>query len=304
MEGDISTFADILIRQPAPARAADEEPWLQVRREVPTWLKDTPVIAIDNVAKYFFDVFWDEHETLKVEDFPNVAPPFACFWMEYRVPRFISVGEPPQRVPMDYGGWRFGYYWLALERPRAAGGWELHSLAFSEEKESGLGLGPLFSVRARTDAGGQLVELTGQRFEAGGDWPEGEANSFHSDMMVLHYPPLLAVCFMNCANVRLLDYKTKEGHARRYQRLYGRPPITHKTLDITPMQRVIRSEGGAKCGPRQALHIMRGHFKRFEEKPLFGKHKGMWWWSSQLRGTLKRGYVKKTYEVHPPRKSE
>ncbi len=295
----MSTLADILIRQPLPLTG--EAPWVRLLREVPDWLKDTPVIVINETAQYFFDVFWDEHDLLEDRDFPNVAPPFPCFWMEYRVPRWISSGEPPQRVPMEFGGWRFGFYWLAVDRPEASGGWELHSLIFTEDKESGLAIGPMFSVRARTDAKGQLLELAGQSIATGDpDPPKEETESFHNDMMVLHYPAILAVCFMHCANVKLTDHKPKESHERRYQTLYGRAPIVYKTLDITPMRSVIRSEGGDKCGPRQALHIMRGHFKHFEERPLFGKHKGMWW-SSQLRGTLGHGYVKKTYEIRAPK---
>jgi hypothetical protein len=299
----MSTLADALVGERLRPAVDNEPPAIQVRRQVQGWLKDTPVILINDVAKYFYDIFWDERDALKDRDFPNLAPPFPCFWMEYHVQKTISAPELPEPVPMNFGGRRVGLYWIAVDRPEASGGWELSSLTFVED--GGLVIGPVFSARASTDPQGQLVELLGQSIELDdSEGPAEEMEAFHREMMMLHYPAVLAICFMNCSNVKIVDHKPKEGNKRRFQRLYGRPPIIYKTLDIAPMRRVISSRGGPRCGAKEALHIMRGHFKRFEEKPLFGKHKGMWWWPSQVRGTLARGYVKKIYEVHPPKEGK
>ncbi len=47
-----------------------------------------------------------------------------------------------------------------------------------------------------------------------------------------------------------------------------------------------------------AMHLMRGHFKDYSKgKGLFGKLKGMYWWTPTIRGSEKAGVVIKDYEV-------
>lgn len=297
----MSTLADILRDVKSPEPLKQEAGAIQARQHVRQWLKDTPVIVINEVAQYFFDVFWRDDKPLKDSDFPNVAPPFPCFWMEYRVPRTITSGKPSKQVRMELAGQRVGFYWLGLDRANSDDGWSLTSLMFVEDE--GWAVGPVFSARVDTDAQGRAIDLLYQNFiPDDASVSEEERDFVRVNMMTLHYPAALAICFMHCSNVEVVERHAKETHRLRHQRLYGRPPLISKTLNITPMRRIITSKGGADCSLEQALHIMRGHFKRFEEKPLFGKHRGMWWWSSQVRGSLEHGYVKKTYEVHPPKK--
>lgn len=54
-----------------------------------------------------------------------------------------------------------------------------------------------------------------------------------------------------------------------------------------------------ELGLRKALHICRGHFKHFEDKPLFGRVRGTFWWGSMVRGTESKGKVIHDYEVTP-----
>jgi hypothetical protein len=46
-----------------------------------------------------------------------------------------------------------------------------------------------------------------------------------------------------------------------------------------------------------AMHIVRGHFSTYDEKPLFGKWRGTWFVPSHLRGSLERGLAGKDYRV-------
>lgn len=82
----------------------------------------------------------------------------------------------------------------------------------------------------------------------------------------------------------------------------GTPLLDYRVLNIEPMKRVLRSEGGLEeAGPRVALHICRGHFKDYRDGPgLFGKHKSVYWWEGSVRGSLVRGKVEKDYQVNPP----
>lgn len=46
------------------------------------------------------------------------------------------------------------------------------------------------------------------------------------------------------------------------------------------------------------LHLCRGHFKLFsEDRPLFGKYSGLFWWQPSIRGQNKNGFVDKEYRV-------
>jgi len=72
-------------------------------------------------------------------------------------------------------------------------------------------------------------------------------------------------------------------------------------LEIDPMKEVLRTEGQvATVGLQKALHICRGHFKTYDEKPLFGRLKGTFWWPQTLRGSANQGVVLKDYAVKAP----
>ena len=72
---------------------------------------------------------------------------------------------------------------------------------------------------------------------------------------------------------------------------------------MTKIINVTMNERGV--GAKKALHICRGHFKDFRksENGLFGKHKDLYWWESQVRGNAKEGVVFSDYEVKSPIKT-
>ena len=90
--------------------------------------------------------------------------------------------------------------------------------------------------------------------------------------------------------------------SRAHQKRHGRPLVRFHTLQITPMKKVLEREGQAsKTGLRRALHICRGHFKTdTEERKLFGRYAGTYWWDVHVRGTLQEGMVVKDYQVNEP----
>jgi hypothetical protein len=113
--------------------------------------------------------------------------------------------------------------------------------------------------------------------------------------------PLLATCFLHCNNVRVTDVVPPSKLARAQERKHGVPKVSFKILDIQPMRRILDDDGGMARGHSapQAMHIVRGHFKHFDDHPLFGKHRGMFWWPMSLRGTSDAGITAKSYEVSP-----
>lgn len=85
----------------------------------------------------------------------------------------------------------------------------------------------------------------------------------------------------------------------RSHRKKGKPVFRYHTIRVSPH---VVSRTGARTGTHDspAVHIMRGHFKKFTtEKPLFGKHTGVYWWPMNIRGNKKSGVVVKDYDVGP-----
>jgi hypothetical protein len=80
-----------------------------------------------------------------------------------------------------------------------------------------------------------------------------------------------------------------------------KPPLyDYHVLVINPTKSQGTSGGQEGFKGRQRLHLTRGHFKRFtEEKPLFGKYTGTYWWQPHVRGSKQEGIVHKDYELEP-----
>jgi hypothetical protein len=111
-------------------------------------------------------------------------------------------------------------------------------------------------------------------------------------------PALLALSFMNCKNVEVVRHDPPTPTPRQ-QRHLKKPLLRYHTLNIEPMKRVLRTEGGAteSSGLKRALHICRGHFANYTDKGLFGKYFGRFWVPAHVRGTIEEGIVAKDYAV-------
>jgi hypothetical protein len=110
---------------------------------------------------------------------------------------------------------------------------------------------------------------------------------------------LLTLSFMHCKNVDVVEIAPPPALSRKHEKRTGLPLVTYKTLDISPMRKVLDSEGGAQTnGLRKAMHICRGHFKSYTaEAPLFGRHQGTYWWADRIRGDQALGRIEKDYAV-------
>lgn len=114
-------------------------------------------------------------------------------------------------------------------------------------------------------------------------------------------PVLLALSFAHCRNVTVRAVDPPPKLSRRHEQRHGVPLSRYYVLDIDPMKKVLRSEGGIETvGLKQALHICRGHFKTFDEKPLFGKLRGTYFWHDHVRGEPTQGTISKDYRITSP----
>lgn len=109
-----------------------------------------------------------------------------------------------------------------------------------------------------------------------------------------------ALALMHCKNVQRAEVIPPEKLSRKHEKKHGKPLLRYYTLQIQSMRQQLDAAGAATSGLRRALHVCRGHFKSFDEKPLFGRLKGTYWWPAHVRGKAENGVVAKGYAVRAP----
>ena len=74
---------------------------------------------------------------------------------------------------------------------------------------------------------------------------------------------------------------------------------TYHTLKlILPKTRKVYPASDQEAQYHHRIHLCRGHFKRYtSEKPLLGKHTGLYWWQPTVRGKDHKGIVVKDYSL-------
>lgn len=273
--------------------------------------KEAVVLRIDNVARYYFEVNSQENWSLET-DFPNIAPPFEAFWMEYKSPGIInSEGKIKPVAPALKTG-RFGALFTVKEIPEIEAKeadtdahWAMTALCFVDLPgiHRGLRLLPFYSMLGVTKEG-QLATIQGRpftnimfeseripEFEQQGITPEDAKRG-----QTFLYPMLLALSFLHCKNVEIVS----GGKIRVKSAQKAAPKVKVYTLQIEPIKKILDAAGARNTGIKQALHICRGHFKDFSKgKGLFGKYKGLYWWDAQVRGSAELGFIAKDYQVNP-----
>jgi hypothetical protein len=239
--------------------------------------KGVPVIAIDNVAKY---VLVDEaRQQWDLADIPNAGPPWPLAWYEFRVP-----GKYVEDFPEELA------WWVDAEE-RDEGGWRLHCYAWGWIRGHTDVVGPMGGHIVDVATDGTVEMLTPMGFKG---WTPELAYGTLTYLL----PVLMANSFAHCRNVREEVVTPPEKLSRAYRRRHGVNLTRYSVLLIDPMREVLRTEGRAgKVGELRALHICRGHFKTFDEKPLFGKVQGTYWWPAHVRGKAEAGEVRKGYRV-------
>lgn len=242
-----------------------------------------------NVGEYYWKEAPDWEDPLS--QLPMLVPPFGRMRIETTGP--LGVPLIPG-IPTAIGAF--------IDRIRTESGWDLKSTVFVKSPEHEL---PLLAMgeTERVDHNGSstgkpdlMVQL-----RDGEDLDEPARQTIKM-LGAMSVPLYLAISFMNCKNVELVDHPAPRLSKGRQKR-GDRPLLSFKTLNISPMRRVLETEGNSAVnGLAKALHICRGHFKTFEPgKGLFGKHEGMFWWNNHVRGSTEQGVIVKDYAVKAPK---
>jgi hypothetical protein len=292
-------------------------------------LRPATVVVGDPVSDYYFQGTDQEHWTLEA-DFPNIAPPLAAAFYDFRAPpgRFtrcdgrsipwggaarawgalvvaqdVAAGEAVPVGPWRWPGLRWVVYVFAVveyEKGRAEGPLLIHQIGVRPDGSPAVG--PAYPNGVAAAATLPDDERGRRRHPDASDLDEEvgyRAHLFHTFLCTV----LLTTCFMHCKNVAVRDAPAPPARlARAYRKRHGRPLTTYKVLAIDPMRQVLRREGQAdETGLRRAVHLCRGHFVHYtEERPLFGKVAGTFWRPMHLRGSPSEGLALKDYRVRSP----
>jgi len=273
-----------------------------------------PAIEISEVAK----VYLADGKTWKIEDFPCVAPPFRCFWLEARLP---------------YPGVRCGCAVSAEEsRTSTAHRWSCRAdIIVAQDPIDPVYLGAYFCF---VDSSGTLVglpdelrkkvdghpgtitlahDITGPPRAIFMPSPRLGTDSVGKRLVLDTIQPwaswivgltLCALSFLHCRGVTLLDAPPVSAKLARARERRGKAPLVRfEVLQIGPAVHRLRQESNTPDGEsiKRALHICRGHFIHYDGQDgrglLFGKHKAIVWQPQHVRGTLEAGKVIKDYAV-------
>jgi len=297
------------------------------------------IFIVDNVTAYMYA--GTSQNVWFSTDFPNCAPPAPVFWMETRQPpSILNEGVPTPWTGQYAWGVLFQSVEVA-KRPEvlalaarafhgaeqdrfAEARWAYQCFPFVVAARTAAVYGPVMVGMCLVGGDGQLLahwiptgcrqpvctcprtHRTHSAVEAwwtlGTDhWPREDLRARRGVCQALVFPFWLALSFLHCKNVT--QAATDPCHPRGKRRPHDPCRRVHyKVLNIQPMQRLLQQARTThKSDLRQALHIMRGHFKNYQEgSGLFGKHHGLYWWDQRLRGQSTQGIVVKDYAVHAP----
>lgn len=257
--------------------------------------------VINNVAQYYWQSeqdFWDA-ET----EFPNLAPPFETFWMEYKMPSKIHADG-------KYGFSKFKNLYIGFlvhsflaeeimkpEPNETNCKWLINlTMLHWAKKYPIIAMNPVILGIGIKQNGelGNFKEKPAWTYQFPKKLRPEVAEQLGSMIAIYAKAALLAISFLHCKNVEI-----KENHTIVPRRRKINEPVTKfYTLQIEPMKQILKTEGNSEsAGLKNALHICRGHFKDFRDKGLFGKHKNIYWWNSQVRGNKRAGTINKDYEI-------
>lgn len=119
----------------------------------------------------------------------------------------------------------------------------------------------------------------------------------------ISFPAFLCYSLLTARNATLEEHAPRPKAARARAQRTGEPLRAFRTVRVVPL--ALRRASGASTESderdAQPFHEVRGHFKTYtQERPLFGRVVGRYWWSPQARGSLVVGVVEKDYDVCPP----
>ena len=288
----LKEFSPLYTRNPAMKVTAKQvaDAWKGYGRE-------SKVFEITPTAEYFY-AGTDQEEWDVFEDFPSLLPPYNNLWMEYTPP--LTIRSNGTVKPFNIDGLKIG---ISIQ----TSDFTVHPLypncelraqmmqVFVERR--GILLGPSMHSCWLLDQTGKALSVMGVGgkilFTAVGAGETDQTVTQQQDYMTMGYPALLALSFLNCRNTVIVDHRPDPKLSKVHKKRHGRELTTFKTLEISQVKKILSETGAHGVSDlKHALHLCRGHFKNYNDKPLFGRHKGMFWWGPTIRGTGPNAVIK------------
>lgn len=294
---------------------------------IKTVLQEAVVFQVDDVSEYYWrNARNDWHQR---DDFPNVAPVYPTMWLEWHIPREVCIEGKWHENPSSpatygyllksfseinevYGSLAYVIKTAKLEQitspPPYKLKWVSTGMQFIEDK--------VHHYAQMTHVQHWWVEDDGQRWlpqmvngdylyptifssSKAGQTYKNWATAGKIDHGEAFNIPSFALCFLHCKNT-IVHTHEPDVPLQKARESRGRLPLVkYHTLEIKPMAKILKEQGCSETkGLKYALHICRGHFKDFSRgNGLFGRHKGLYWWDSQVRGAMTEGITLKDYSV-------
>jgi hypothetical protein len=289
------------------------------------------VFNIDDIATYY----WQSQKTdwnVAAGDFPNIAPPYPDFFMQYQMPRGKIVVEEGEVSIKDIEMYGFAFHSVKLEKEKGRK-WVLQKKELTDQVKWLVSFSFYSYIPSvvpevyhdgiqyflGVDEAGVMTPLWGDPDRPMLiDYPEERRNELENVayreqlvraiFSVLH-PCLLAISFLHTKNTIVVENSPANrsvASRRRAARKSGEPSYTFHTLDIRPLREALRRESGNDEKGNgevrdiaRAAHLRRGHFADYQEgRGLFGRYHGLYWFDSTfVKGN---GLASKDYNVHMP----
>lgn len=121
---------------------------------------------------------------------------------------------------------------------------------------------------------------------------------FKANAMIYYCALMTTLNLMACKNISTKEIPPPEKVNKKRLKNGKLPLYSYHVLEVDLGKNKHLNTNNGKSGITQRIHFQRGHFKQFsEDKPLFGKISGLYWWQPHLRGTNKDGFVDKDYNI-------
>lgn len=89
--------------------------------------------------------------------------------------------------------------------------------------------------------------------------------------------------------------------SRAARRRGEKPPLRYHVLKVRPLTRRRAGVAGSLHPEPTAIHWVRGHLKTYtDEKPLFGRFTGTYYWQAHVAGRDRTHQIEKDYEISRP----
>jgi hypothetical protein len=258
-------------------------------------LASASVVRINNVVTYLWAMS-DKRDWDTATDLPTPISPWPVAWLEWRVPQRIRIDG--LLVPTVGAGSSMG---VLVETRATDEGYTALLTGFLHDRITRIALtydksGNLTHCPTDTEIAQGSTDFTAELLSLGETLESIGAGLRYMFLL----PVLLTFTFAHARNISTESEEFNRGLQNKRQERGRAPVVKVYTLKIDALDSMLRSTGklGSGSSLPQALHICRGGFRTYtEDRPLFGKNVGTWFWAMHVRGKASSGVVRKDYEV-------